>query len=391
MLSENILSVVSVWEEYKAGKTVNADHLAHKLIHQDIPICFESWTKAKDKYKFKGSDGEGNILAAPWFAIFDKSITESARDGYYIVYLISGDLKRLVLEIGFGATQFELKYGKGKKCFDALDNAVINMRVNSKHLADKVLNTTRSRTNIKNVSLDISGNFLQRAYEHCSIYSITYEINNLPDEESLKKDYLEYLDLYSLMANSLLLAEVDDYVLEAVELPQVNEKNLIKDFAIRPQAKKTSKSGSNKSSGFRRSKKSDKIGKLGEEYIFEYEKDRLIKIGHPELAFKIIWHRDYAEDRTPGWDITSYNEDGSLKLIEVKASEGKVINEVILTKNEWAKAQDISLQNNYYIYFVTNITTSPEIEIMRNPCKFISENPLNIQIESYSLSLRASQ
>jgi hypothetical protein len=193
------------------------------------------------------------------------------------------------------------------------------------------------------------------------------------------------------MANSLLLAEVDDYVLEAVELPQVNEKNLIKDFAIRPQAKKTSKSGSNKSSGFRRSKKSDKIGKLGEEYIFEYEKDRLIKIGHPELAFKIIWHRDYAEDRTPGWDITSYNEDGSLKLIEVKASEGKVINEVILTKNEWAKAQDISLQNNYYIYFVTNITTSPEIEIMRNPCKFISENPLNIQIESYSLSLRASQ
>jgi hypothetical protein len=136
-----------------------------------------------------------------------------------------------------------LKYGKGKKCFDALDNAVINMRVNSKHLADKVLNTTRSRTNIKNVSLDISGNFLQRAYEHCSIYSITYEINNLPDEESLKKDYLEYLDLYSLMANSLLLAEVDDYVLEAVELPQVSEKNLIKDFAIRPQAKKTSKSG----------------------------------------------------------------------------------------------------------------------------------------------------
>jgi hypothetical protein len=77
-------------------------------------------------------------------------------------------------------------------------------------------------------------------------------------------------------------------------------------------------------------------------------------------------------------------------LIEVKASEGKVINEVILTKNEWAKAQDVLLQNNYYIYFVTNITTSPEIEIMRNPCKFISENPLNIQVESYSLSLRAS-
>lgn len=391
MLSKNILNVVSVWEEYKAGKTVNAEHLAHKLIHQNIPACLESWTKEKDRYKFKGSDGEGNILAAPWFAIFDKSITESARDGYYIVYLISGDLKRLVLEIGFGATQFEVKYGRGKKCFDALDNAVINMRVNSKHLADKVLTSTKSRTNIQNVSLDMSGNFLQRAYEHCSIYSITYEIKNLPDEESLKKDYLEYLELYSLMANSLLLAEVDDYVLESVELPRVSDTSLTKDFSIRPQAKKTSKSVSNKSGVYRRSKKSDKIGKLGEEYVFQYEKNKLIKAGFPELASKIIWHRDYAEDRTPGWDITSYHQDGSKKLIEVKASEGKVINEVILTKNEWAKAQDISLQNIYFIYFVTNITTSPEIEIMQNPSKFVSENPLNIQVESYSLSLRESQ
>jgi len=190
------------------------------------------------------------------------------------------------------------------------------------------------------------------------------------------------------MANSLLLAEVDDYVLETVELPKTTEALETIDFIIRPKKRVTKVSDGSRGSGYRRSKKSDKVGRLGEEFIFEYEKERLIANGFPDLAAKVIFHREDSANRTPGWDITSYFEDGSPKLTEVKSSEGDVINDIILTRNEWDKAQDPVLANSYFIYLVTNITNKPKIEILKNPANYVNDGKLGISVESYSLSLR---
>ncbi len=388
MFRQQIVDLIADWSAYKSRKTTDGSHPIHKLIHDEIPKSLEAWTPTPREYKFQGSDGQGNILAAPWVAVFNRNITESATKGYYLVYLLSEDLQRLVLEVGFGATQFEKRYGTGKKFYEAVDGAVTNMRLNSNHLLSGCLANTLPRTNIEKVRLDSTGNFNLKAYEHCAIYSITYQISTLPSDEELKKDYLEYLSLYDRMANSLLLAEVEDYVLETAESPKPSEALIIAEFAIRPKKKTIKASDGSRGGGYRRSKKSDKIGRLGEEFIFEYEKTQLIAKGFPDLASKVIFHREDATHRTPGWDITSFFEDGRPKYIEVKSSEGDTINDIILTRNEWDKAQDPALANDYFIYLVTNITNKPKIEILRNPANYVGEGRLGIEVESYSLSLR---
>ena len=78
MFRQQILSLVSGWKSYKSGKTTDASHVIHKLLLDEIPDLLEGWTQSPQNYKFQGSDGQGNILSAPWVAVFNRNITESA-------------------------------------------------------------------------------------------------------------------------------------------------------------------------------------------------------------------------------------------------------------------------------------------------------------------------
>ena len=388
MLTTSISQLIQSWESYRLGKTTNKDDPVHKLVVVDIPHLLESWTPNYEKYKFVGSDGQGNILRTPWFATLNKEITDSATRGYYLVYLLSADLKNLVLEIGFGAYQFEKQYGRGKKFFDALETAVINMRINSEHLKHKSLSETRERTNSRPVTLDYSGDYHLKAYEKCAIYSLTYEIVHLPSEEELKADYLEYVKLYDLMSESLLLADVDSYVYESIDEQEIKSGVQLIDFEPRnfKNRKSGSKGGKNNSSR-RYSKKSDKVGKLGEEIVVEFEKSKLLQENRPDLAAKVNWHREDAENRTPGWDVNSFDEDGNELHIEVKASEGQRISDVELTINEWVQAEKNIDNNSFKIYLVSDVFSNPVIEIIDNPALLVKKGVFTLDIARYRLLL----
>jgi hypothetical protein len=304
------------------------------------------------------------------------------------VYLISADLKTIVLALGFGATQFEKQYGRGKKFFDAVGTAVENMKINSAHLVSKSLIETKARTNIKPVLLDESGDFHLRAYEKCSIYSLSYDINNLPSEEELKRDYREYVDLYDTMSESLLLADVDSYVYESIDEQAVKSEVQLAVFEPRIFKKRRSDSSANSNSGSRRySKKSDKVGKLGEEIVVDFEKNKLIKENRQDLADQVNWHRDDAGNRTPGWDITSFDKDGQELYIEVKASEGQKISDVELTINEWIQAERNIDNNKYKVYLVSDVFANPIIEIIDNPASMVREGLLTLNVARYQLLL----
>jgi len=388
MLSTSITELARNWEPYRSGKTTNKEHPMHKLVVNEIPEVLESWTPNSSKYKFLGSDGQGNILRTPWFATLNLEVTDSATKGYYLVYLISADLKTIVLALGFGATQFERQYGRGKKFFDAVGTAVENMKINSAHLVSKSLIETKARTNLKPVLLDESGDFHLRAYEKCSIYSLSYDINNLPSEEELRRDYREYVDLYDTMSESLLLADVDSYVYESIDEQAVKSEVQLAVFEPRIFKKRRSDSSANSNSGSRRySKKSDKVGKLGEEIVVDFEKNKLIKENRQDLADQVNWHRDDAGNRTPGWDITSFDKDGQELYIEVKASEGQKISDVELTINEWIQAERNIDNNKYKVYLVSDVFANPIIEIIDNPASMVKEGLLTLNVARYQLLL----
>lgn len=388
MLSSSVLELSESWEAYRAGKTTKKDHPIHKLVVDAVPEILKSWTPNASKYKFVGSDGQGNILRTPWFATLNLEITDSATKGYYMVYLLSSDLRTLVLEIGFGATQFEKQYGRGKKFSEALGTAVINMRINSAHLIDKALTETKNRTNLAPVVLDESGDYNLGDYGKCAIYSLSYEIKNLPSEAALKRDYLEYISLYDMMSESLLLADVDSYVYESIDEQEIKSEVQLAVFEPRIFKKRKSDSSGNSNSGSRRySKKSDKVGKLGEEIVVEFEKKKLVKESRPDLADKVNWHREDAGNRTPGWDITSFDKDGQELFIEVKASEGQKISDVELTINEWVQAERNIDNNKYKVYLVSDVFSNPVIEIIDNPAAMVKEGLLTLNVARYQLLL----
>lgn len=107
------------------------------------------------------------------------------------------------------------------------------------------------------------------------------------------------------------LADVDSHVYGSIDEPVVKEEVIVEEFHPCVFKKRNSESKSGRgSNSYRYSKKSDKVGKLGEQVVVEYEKRKLLKAGRSDLAEKVNWHRDDESNRTPGWDVTSYDLHG---------------------------------------------------------------------------------
>ena len=106
-----------------------------------------------------------------------------------------------------------------------------------------------------------------------------------------------------------------------------------------------------------RDAKNKKIGDLGEELVFEYEKKRLIDEGRPDLAKKVEHTSKKIGDGT-GYDIKSFNKDSSVRYIEVKTTSGNINTEFFISPNE-IHFSKIHFQN-FYLYRVYNVKKNPE-------------------------------
>jgi hypothetical protein len=119
-----------------------------------------------------------------------------------------------------------------------------------------------------------------------------------------------------------------------------------------------------KSNFERRQRKLKLIGDRGEAIVVELEKDRLIKAGKKKLAAEV--KHVSQEDDTLGYDILSYDDDGTVRYIEVKATTGKNLDRgFFVSANEFEKAKSLS---NYYFYFVfSTMTANPRILRYKEP------------------------
>lgn len=119
-----------------------------------------------------------------------------------------------------------------------------------------------------------------------------------------------------------------------------------------------------------------------EELVFIEEKKRLLKSGSPDLAKLVI--RVSLEDVSAGYDILSFEKDGSPRLIEVKSSIGRAI------RFEWSvREREIASENSsrYWIYFVplANILVKRTLPILmlRNPTNLIKIGSLSETASSF--------
>ena len=341
-------------------------------IYKDIKNILGTITKNsnhQDYIKIKATKGLANIPYAPWIGARDVRLADKQSEGYSLVYLYSVDLKRVYLSIAFGTGQFIEVFKPKKEAYQKMRKA-----------ASRIQKVFENDLNIQNLILDpidlaaTPKEFRQEGYEQSAIFSLSYEINNLPDDTKLLEDYKKMLDFYVDIFESPLTPSIDSLVNAVADPLRLEDTKVkIKDFEYRSPKKTKGKKTNNKKvkAKKRRSDRSAFIGRKGEKIVFDFEKEKLKKINLNNLSEKVRWHAELNEK--PGYDITSFDDKGDEIFIEVKSSSGKTINDVDLTKNEIMSMFNKKTKEKFYIYLVTNALTKPEIEVIKNPSERLKD------------------
>jgi len=105
-----------------------------------------------------------------------------------------------------------------------------------------------------------------------------------------------------------------------------------------------------------KAKKDKKIGDLGEELVFEYEKRRLTEAGEKDLADKLE-HVSMTQGDGTGYDIKSFNIDGTDRFIEVKTTKQGLDAEFFMSPNE-IEFSELNSQS-YSLYRVYDLRLDP--------------------------------
>jgi hypothetical protein len=105
------------------------------------------------------------------------------------------------------------------------------------------------------------------------------------------------------------------------------------------------------------------VGDAGENFVYQYEGNRLRRTGRSDLAARIDWISQKVIGR--GYDIKSFETDGSPRTIDVKATIGTGPT-FFMSRNEWRVANRI--RGSYWIYRVVQALDEPRISTMlRDP------------------------
>jgi len=111
-----------------------------------------------------------------------------------------------------------------------------------------------------------------------------------------------------------------------------------------------------------RDNKNKKLGDAGEEFVVRFEKQRLIKEGKNNLANKVEQISKTKGDGY-GYDIQSFNADGSIRWIEVKTTNQGELFPFYISANELECSKD--KPDKYFLYRVHAFNKSPKLYILQ--------------------------
>lgn len=100
------------------------------------------------------------------------------------------------------------------------------------------------------------------------------------------------------------------------------------------------------------------LGLEGERFVLDYERTRLVHAGKPNLADSIE-HTSVEEGDGAGFDIRSYETDGSDRFIEVKTTKGGIYTPVYLSRNELRVSED--KRDRYHLFRPFEFRKSPKL------------------------------
>lgn len=113
----------------------------------------------------------------------------------------------------------------------------------------------------------------------------------------------------------------------------------------------------------RRDAENRRLGRLGEEWVLDFERRRLHdEEQRPDLAKRVEWIADTRGDGA-GYDIASFGSDESPRLIEVKTTGSGKQFPFLVTSNEVSVSQRKG--DSYHLYRVFEFARNPRLYVLR--------------------------
>ncbi len=199
-----------------------AGHPIGKLVRNEIPDSLYASVVDGSRYIVKGSIGQGNWATNPWICIFDRTVTKSATQGVYIVYLLSKDGERLYLTLNQGCTELKNRLRRTEAVVREL-----------RRIASDVKQRVGCGSFDVSDEIDLGDKIpvLSKLYEQGTICFRRYNRGQLPDQDSLLADLKEMLSLYALYADQYPTRDIGQVLPKVEENPpngdHDNEKETI--------------------------------------------------------------------------------------------------------------------------------------------------------------------
>ena len=122
------------------------------------------------------------------------------------------------------------------------------------------------------------------------------------------------------------------------------------------------------------------LGSAGEDFVIKYERNRLIQAGKESLA-ESIEKVSVSVGPSAGYDVHSYNANGTDRFVEVKATNYGRNTPFFLTPNELRFSQK---NEDYFLYRVFNFESAPRMFILQGD---LQERCI-LKPSQYSVSVR---
>lgn len=79
-------------EEYTYAATQEfAGNPVADFVRREVTDVIKDLLHYSERYMVHGSVGQGDWARIPWVAVFDRLVTDTAQNGYYVVYLVKED------------------------------------------------------------------------------------------------------------------------------------------------------------------------------------------------------------------------------------------------------------------------------------------------------------
>jgi 5-methylcytosine-specific restriction protein A len=181
-------ALTRILEEYlqTSQQTFSNNPLAN-FIRANLPNAIRSIINNDERYLVKGSPGQGGWADVPWIAIFDRFVTETAQEGYYIVYLFREDSTGVYLLLNQGVTTIRKQYRADAR--KALQTRADDYLARIGTLEEDLIRGP--------INLAVSNKAgLGAFYEHGAICSKYYGRGLSPGDAELAADLLLFVDYY---------------------------------------------------------------------------------------------------------------------------------------------------------------------------------------------------